>query len=118
MIAGSRTPTRWPTHGVPTSTRHAKAIVGKGDVVGVDIDPRDPEDAEELMSRFARASLTDEDTAELARTWTVDPRTAQLLAASCSTGAVTTYVRRVWSSRVQARGGCGPAVAPRMVRGR
>jgi hypothetical protein len=59
----------------------AKAIVGKADVVGFDIDPRDPDGDEELVSRFERAGLTDEDAAELAQTWTVDPRTARLFAA-------------------------------------
>jgi hypothetical protein len=59
----------------------AKAVVGKADVVGDDIDPRDPRGDEELVSRFEQAGLTDDDAAELARAWTVDDRTAKIFAA-------------------------------------
>jgi hypothetical protein len=59
----------------------AKAVVAKADVTGVDIDPRDPEGDEKLVSRFERAGLTDADAAELAQAWTTDDRTAKIFAA-------------------------------------
>jgi hypothetical protein len=59
----------------------AKAIVAKAEVTGVDIDPRDPEGDEKMVSRFERAGLTDADAAELAQAWTTDDRTAKIFAA-------------------------------------
>jgi hypothetical protein len=59
----------------------AKAIVAKAEVTGVDIDPRDPEGDEKMVSRFERAGLTDAEAAELAQAWTTDDRTAKIFAA-------------------------------------
>lgn len=59
----------------------AKAVVAKADAVGDDIDPRDPQGDEKLVSRFEQAGYTDDDAAELAQVWNTDSRTAKIFAA-------------------------------------
>lgn len=59
----------------------AKAVAAKAGLTGVDIDPRDPDGDEELVSRFEQAGYTDEYAAELAAAWSTDSRTAKIVGA-------------------------------------
>jgi hypothetical protein len=60
----------------------AKAIVAKADIdTSIDIDPRDPDGDEKMVSRFEQAGYTDEDAAQLAQIWNTDSRTAKIFAA-------------------------------------
>lgn len=59
----------------------AKAVAAKAGLTGTDIDPRDPDGDEELVSRFEEAGYTDEYADQLAEAWATDSRTAKIIGA-------------------------------------
>jgi hypothetical protein len=59
----------------------AKAVAAKAGLTGTDIDPRDPDGDEELVSRFEEAGYTDEYADQLAAAWATDRRTAKIIGA-------------------------------------
>jgi hypothetical protein len=56
-------------------------VAAKAGLTGADIDPRDPDGDEELVSRFEQAGYSDEYADQLAEAWATDSRTAKIIGA-------------------------------------